>query len=85
MLARTLGVPYEEVSYVCAGINHQAWVLSFRHGTEDLYPRLREVMTERHVVGRAAADLRRRRRGPQRGRASPPARTRAATSRSAPR
>ena len=29
MLARTLGVPYEEVSYVCAGINHQAWVLSF--------------------------------------------------------
>ena len=58
MLARTLGVPYEEVSYVCAGINHQAWVLSFRHGGEDLYPRLREVMTERHVVGRAAADLR---------------------------
>jgi alpha-galactosidase len=58
MLARTLGVPYEEVSYVCAGINHQGWVLSFRHGGEDLYPRLREVMTERHVVGRAAADLR---------------------------
>ena len=57
MLARTLGVPYEEVSYVCAGINHQAWVLSFRHGSEDLYPGLREVMTERHVVGRAAADL----------------------------
>jgi alpha-galactosidase len=58
MLARTLGVPYEEVSYVCAGINHQAWVLSFRRGGEDLYPRLREVMTQRHVVGRAAADLR---------------------------
>ena len=58
MLARTLGVPYEEVSYVCAGINHQAWVLSFRRGGEDLYPRLREVMTERHVVGSAAADLR---------------------------
>ncbi len=58
MLARTLGVPYEEVSYVCAGINHQAWVLSFRRGGEDLYPQLREVMTERHIVGRAAADLR---------------------------
>jgi alpha-galactosidase len=57
MLARTLGVPYDEVSYVCAGINHQAWVLTFRRGSEDLYPRLREVMTERHVVGRAAADL----------------------------
>ncbi len=57
MLARTLDVPYDEVSYLCAGINHQAWVLSFRHGSVDLYPRLREVMTERHVVGRAADDL----------------------------
>ena len=57
MLARTLDVPYEEVSYICAGINHQAWVLSFRRGAEDLYPRLREVMNQRHVVGRAAADL----------------------------
>src|SRR5215207_10147581 len=32
MLARTLGVPYDQVSYVCAGINHQAWVLTFRRG-----------------------------------------------------
>ena len=57
MLARTLDVPYEEVDYLCAGINHQAWVLRFRRGGEDLYPRLREVMDERHVVGRPAADL----------------------------
>ena len=57
MLARTLGVPYEEVDYLCAGINHQAWVLRFRRGGEDLYPRLRATMTERHVVGRAAAQL----------------------------
>ncbi|HEU5485011.1 MAG TPA: alpha-glucosidase/alpha-galactosidase [Microlunatus sp.] len=57
MLARTLDVPYEEVSYLCAGINHQAWVLSFRRGQEDLYPQLRSVMSQRHVVGRAAADL----------------------------
>ena len=26
MLARHLGVPYEEVSFLCAGINHQAWL-----------------------------------------------------------
>ncbi|WP_432512687.1 alpha-glucosidase/alpha-galactosidase [Kineococcus sp. SYSU DK001] len=57
MLARTLGVPYEEVNYLSAGINHQAWILRFRRGTEDLYPRLREVMNERHQVGRAAAEL----------------------------
>ncbi|MFC7405682.1 alpha-glucosidase/alpha-galactosidase [Georgenia alba] len=57
MLARTLGVPYEEVSYRCAGINHQAWVLEFRRGGEDLYPRLRETMRARHLRGRAADGL----------------------------
>ncbi len=43
-LAVGVGVPYEEVSYSVAGINHQAWVLSLRHGSEDLYPKLREVV-----------------------------------------
>src|SRR5215213_273948 len=57
MLARTLGVPYEEVSYVCAGINHQAWVLTFRRGGEDLYPRLREVMFLRHAAAPATYTL----------------------------
>lgn len=49
MLARQLGVPYEEVSYLAAGINHQAWFLRFCRGDEDLYPRLREVMAHRHL------------------------------------
>src|SRR5699024_11583949 len=57
MLARTLGVPYEEISYRCAGINHQAWILEFTRGQEDLYPRMREVMAETHQRGRGAADL----------------------------
>ncbi len=39
-LARKVGVPYEEVSYWVAGINHQAWVLELRRGNEDLYPAL---------------------------------------------
>lgn len=41
-LAEMVGVPYEEVSYSVAGINHQAWVLELMRGKEDLYPRLRE-------------------------------------------
>lgn len=45
-LARLVGVPYEEVSYWVAGINHQAWVLEFYRGKEDLYPRLREVLQD---------------------------------------
>jgi alpha-galactosidase len=58
MLARTLDVPYEDVDYLSAGINHQAWILRFAlRGGEDLYPRLREVMTARHRRGRAAAGL----------------------------
>lgn len=42
-LASYLGVPFEEVEYWVAGINHQAWFLELRHKGEDLYPRLREA------------------------------------------
>jgi len=42
-LARWIDVPYEEVSYLVAGINHQSWVLRFQRGGEDLYPRIREA------------------------------------------
>jgi alpha-galactosidase len=44
MLAKWIDVPYDEVDYTCAGINHQAWYLSFRRGGEDLYPRLRAAV-----------------------------------------
>ncbi|MCU0114945.1 alpha-galactosidase [Curtobacterium poinsettiae] len=58
MLARTLGVPYDEVEFISAGINHQAWILEFKRRTgEDLYPRLREVMAAKHQRGVAASDL----------------------------
>lgn len=49
MLARQIDVPYEEVHFLAAGINHQAWFLRFRRGDEDLYPLLREVMFRRHL------------------------------------
>jgi alpha-galactosidase len=43
-LAKGVGVAYEELNYLVAGINHQAWVLKLRHGDEDLYPKLREIV-----------------------------------------
>ena len=46
MLARWVGVPYDEVTYRVAGINHQAWFLEFRRGQEDLYPRLRQAVLD---------------------------------------
>ncbi len=39
-LAELVGVPYEEVDYLGAGVNHQAWILRFRRNGEDLYPLL---------------------------------------------
>jgi alpha-galactosidase len=49
LLARELGVPYDEITFECAGVNHTAWFTTFRRGDEDLVPRIREVMTARHV------------------------------------
>jgi alpha-galactosidase len=52
MLARWLDVPYDELRFVCAGINHQAFYLSLRRGDEDLYPRLREAVERPDLLGR---------------------------------
>jgi alpha-galactosidase len=49
MLARHLNVPYEDITFTSAGINHQAWVLEFKRGKEDLYPKLRDIMQAEHV------------------------------------
>jgi alpha-galactosidase len=43
-LAKGVGADYEDISYLVAGINHQAWVLRLRRGNEDLYPKLREIL-----------------------------------------
>ena len=47
MLAGYLDVPYEELTFRVAGINHMAWFLELSHRGVDLYPRLREVLTAR--------------------------------------
>jgi len=43
-LAELVGVPYEEVDYLGAGVNHQAWILQFSHRGRDLYPLLDEAI-----------------------------------------
>ena len=45
-LAGWIGVPYSEVDYVCAGINHQAWYLKFEVNGRDAYPLIHEVVTK---------------------------------------
>jgi len=48
-LAGLLGIPADEVSYVCAGINHLAFYLRFEHQGRDLYPELRRLLAEGKV------------------------------------
>ena len=38
-----LGLKKEDVNYVCAGINHQAWFLKFEANGEDQLPKIREL------------------------------------------
>lgn len=45
-LADLVKVPYEEVTYQAAGVNHQAWVLRFEHEGSDLYPLLDAAIAE---------------------------------------
>lgn len=50
MLARWIGAPYEEITYLCAGINHQAWYLDFRWNGKDAYPLIREAVETRPEI-----------------------------------
>jgi alpha-galactosidase len=43
LLAEFLGVPYPELEWRCAGINHNAWFTTLEHRGVDLYPRLCEL------------------------------------------
>ncbi len=43
LIARYCGVPKEEISHTCGGINHMDWFLTLEHNGRDLYPALREV------------------------------------------
>jgi alpha-galactosidase len=48
-LATDIGVPYNEIHYICAGINHMAFFLRFERNGEDLYPQLFKVIEEGRV------------------------------------
>jgi alpha-galactosidase len=49
MLAGWIGAPPEEITYLCAGINHQAFYLEYRWNGKDAYPLLREAMKDPEI------------------------------------
>jgi alpha-galactosidase len=46
LLAKRAGVPIEEMTWECAGINHLAWFTKLEHEGNDLYPLLMEKAGE---------------------------------------
>jgi len=46
MLARWIGADIKDITYTCAGINHQAFYLDFKWKGEDAYPLIRKAIEE---------------------------------------
>ena len=50
MLAGWIGAPLDEIDYLCAGINHQAWYLEYKWKGQDAYPLIHQAITERPEI-----------------------------------
>ena len=60
-LCDIVGVPFDEVRYLSAGVNHQAWILRWEHEGVDLYPRLDErIAADPELRRRVRVDMYRR-------------------------
>jgi alpha-galactosidase len=46
LISGYVGVPKDEIDFLCAGINHMGWFLKLEHDGQDLYPILRERFEE---------------------------------------
>jgi len=49
MLAKWIGAPMDEITYLCAGINHQAWYLEYKWNGKDAYPLIREAVKKPEI------------------------------------
>lgn len=49
MLAKWIGAPMEEITYLCAGINHQSFYLDYKWNGKDAYPLLRAAMEKPEI------------------------------------
>ena len=48
-LSQYMGIPENELTYLCAGINHMAFYLELKHNGKDAYPLLREVSAKKAI------------------------------------
>lgn len=49
MLAHWIKTPMDQITYVCAGINHQAWFIEFKKNGQDAYPQLRQAVKHKKI------------------------------------
>ena len=52
LLAEFLDVPYDDLTWRCAGINHNAWFTTLERNGKDLYPQLRERASQPEIYER---------------------------------
>lgn len=50
MLADWIGAPMDEISFTCAGINHQAFYLKYDWNGKNAYPLIRKAVTEQPEI-----------------------------------
>lgn len=60
-LCELIDVPYDQVSYWSAGVNHQAWVLRWERDGQNLYPQLdQRIAADPELQRRVRVDMYRR-------------------------
>ncbi len=56
LLANYLGASMDKVSYLCAGINHMAWYLTYKVDGIDAYPKLKAIAKDKRLIEKLAKD-----------------------------
>ena len=49
MLAQWIKAPMDEITYLCAGINHLSWYLEYKWNDKDAYPLIRKAIQNKKI------------------------------------
>ena len=49
MLARWINTPMDQITYLCAGINHQGWYIEYKKNGKDAYPLIRKALRKKEI------------------------------------
>lgn len=52
MLADWIGAPFDEITYTCAGVNHQAFYLDYKWNGKDAYPLIRKALKKDEIYNK---------------------------------